>query len=96
MWKTIVHFPELYAGPTSIRNTTVHHTGAQGVAEPCGRKVNIFNEKKFNINPYTNFIIYITIMIYSLRYRQNSYFINNKSINIFRNLFNIEIFFKKK
>ena len=30
----------------------------------CGGKVNIFDEKKFNINLYTNSIIYIIIIIY--------------------------------
>ena len=34
------------------------------VTQPCGGKVNIFDEKKFNINPHTNFITYITIIIY--------------------------------
>ena len=35
---------------------------------PCGGQVNTLNEKKFNINPYTNFNMYIMFMIYSLRY----------------------------
>ena len=32
---------------------------------PCGGQVNTFDEKKFNINPHTNFNIYITFIIYS-------------------------------
>ena len=33
---------------------------------PCGGKVNNFDEKKFNINPHTNFYIYIIFIIYSI------------------------------
>lgn len=40
------------------RNSNISYNG----------KVNIFNEKKFNINPHINFNIYIIFIIYSLCY----------------------------
>lgn len=65
--------------------------------KPCGSEVNIFDEKKFNINPHVNF--------YYIYNNNNIYiFVSNDIVTFLimniccfkRNSFIIELFFFKK